>query len=101
MIQTSDFAPLDGITKIATDAADLIYEMSQPLIQSGMNLRFEYSPESFMGTEMDYAEEVCQAVLEPLPAAPEPGRCGGPHVLPPAALKYGAGPAAGGPRSFF
>ena len=39
----------DEITKIATDAADLIYEMSQPLIQSGMNLRFEYSPESFMG----------------------------------------------------
>ena len=34
----------DGITKIATDAADLIYEMSQPLIQEGMNLRFEYSP---------------------------------------------------------
>ncbi len=34
----------DEITKIATDAADLIYEMSQPLIQSGMNLRFEYSP---------------------------------------------------------
>ena len=60
-----------GITKIATDAADLIYEMSQPLIQSGMNLRFEYSPESFMGTEMDYAVEVCQAVLEHLHAAPE------------------------------
>ncbi len=61
----------DEITKIATDAADLIYEMSQPLIQSGMNLRFEYSPESFMGTEMDYAVEVCQAVLEHLHAAPE------------------------------
>ncbi len=27
-----------------------------------MNLRFEYSPESFMGTEMDYAVEICQAV---------------------------------------
>ena len=34
----------DGITKIATDAADLIYEMSKPLIDEGMNLRFEYSP---------------------------------------------------------
>ena len=52
-----------GITKIATDAADLIYEMSRPLIAEGMNLRFEYSPESFMGTEMDYAVEICQAVL--------------------------------------
>ena len=61
----------DEITKIATDAADLIYEMSQPLIQSGMNLRFEYSPESFMGTEMDAAVEICQAVLEHLHAAPE------------------------------
>ena len=60
-----------GITKIATDAADLIYEMSQPLIQEGMNLRFEYSPESFMGTEMDYAVEICQAVLEHLHADPE------------------------------
>ena len=61
----------DGITKIATDAADLIYEMAQPLIREGMDLRFEYSPESFMGTEMDYAVEICQAVLEHLHATPE------------------------------
>ena len=61
----------DGITKIATDAADLIYEMSQPMIESGMNLRFEYSPESFMGTEMDYAVEICQAVLDHLHATPD------------------------------
>ena len=61
----------DEITKIATDAADLIYEMSQPMIAGGMNLRYEYSPESFMGTEMDYAVEICQAVLEHLHAAPE------------------------------
>ena len=60
-----------GITKIATDAADLIYELSQPVIASGMNLRYEYSPESFMGTEMDYAVEICQAVLEHLHATPE------------------------------
>ena len=62
---------MDGITKIATDAADLIYEMSRPLIAEGMNLRFEYSPESFMGTEMDYAVEICQAVLDHLHATPE------------------------------
>ena len=61
----------DGITKIATDAADLIYEMSRPVLEQGMNLRFEYSPESFMGTEMDYAAEICQAVLEHLHATPE------------------------------
>jgi len=59
----------DGITKIATDAADLIYEMSQPMIAQGMNLRFEYSPESFMGTEMDYAVEICAAVLDHLHAS--------------------------------
>ena len=57
-----------GITKIATDAADLIYEMAQPVIADGMNLRFQYSPESFMGTEMDYAVEICGAVLDHLHA---------------------------------
>ena len=61
----------EGITKIATDAADLIYEMSRPVIAQGTNLRFEYSPESFMGTEMDYAVEICQAVLDHLHATPE------------------------------
>ena len=57
-----------GITKIATDAADLIYEMAQPVIAGGMNLRYEYSPESFMGTEMDYAVDICAAVLDHLHA---------------------------------
>ena len=36
-----------------------------------MDLRYEYSPESFMGTEMDYAVEICHAVLEELHATPE------------------------------
>lgn len=57
-----------GVKKIAVDAADLIYEMAQPVIASGMDLRFEYSPESFMGTEMDAAAEVCAAVLDHLHA---------------------------------
>ena len=61
----------EGITKIATDAADLIYQLSQPAIAQGMNLRYEYSPESFMGTEMDYAVEICAAVLDHLHATPE------------------------------
>ncbi len=52
---------MEGVTKIATDAADLIYEMAQPVIEGGMNLRYEYSPESFMGTEMDYAVEIGRA----------------------------------------
>ena len=62
---------MPGITKIATDAAKLIYELSQSVIAEGMDLRYEYSPESFMGTEMDYAAEICQAVLEELHATPE------------------------------
>ncbi len=57
-----------GVKKIATDAADLIYEMAQPVLASGMDLRFEYSPESFMGTEMDAAVEICAAVLDHLHA---------------------------------
>ena len=62
---------MPGITKIATDAAKLIYELSQSVIAEGMDLRYEYSPESFMGTEMDYAVEICQTVLEELHATPE------------------------------
>ena len=34
----------------------LIYEMSQPMIAAGADIRYEYSPESFMGTEMDAAD---------------------------------------------
>ncbi len=60
-----------GITKIAVDAAKLIRELSQPYIDAGMNIRYEYSPESFMGTEPDYAIEICQAVLDMLGATPD------------------------------
>ena len=62
---------MDGIIGIAVDAAKLIYELSQPAIASGMNLRYEYSPESFMGTEMDNAVEICARVLDELHATAE------------------------------
>ncbi|MCI8539075.1 MAG: 2-isopropylmalate synthase [Oscillospiraceae bacterium] len=62
---------MEGVTQIAVDAADLIYELSQPMIEKGMNLRYEYSPESFMGTEMDNAVEICAAVLDHLHATAE------------------------------
>ena len=42
--------------------------MAQPVIASGVDLRYEYSPESFMGTEMDAAVEICAAVLDHLHA---------------------------------
>lgn len=62
---------MDGIIKIATDAAELIRELSAPAIESGMNLRYEYSPESFSGTEMDNAALICQKVIETIGATPE------------------------------
>ncbi len=62
---------VEGVKKIAVDAAKLIYELSQDAIAAGMDLRYEYSPESFMGTEMDAAVEICQAVVEAIHATPE------------------------------
>ena len=62
---------VEGVKKIAVDAANLIRELSQPAIDAGMDLRYEYSPESFMGTEMDAAVEICQAVIEAIRATPE------------------------------
>jgi len=62
---------MDGIVQIAVDAARLIRELSQPIIAGGTNLRYQYSPESFMGTEMDNAVLICQRVLEELGATPD------------------------------
>lgn len=64
-------AEMDKITKIATDAAKLIRELSAPFIEKGLNIRYEYSPESFSGTEMYYAVNVCQAVIDEIGATPE------------------------------
>ncbi len=62
---------VEGVARIATDAAKLIRELSRPVMERGMNLRFEYSPESFSGTEMDNAAMICQRVLEAIGATPE------------------------------
>lgn len=62
---------MDGIIDIAVDAAKLIRQLSEPVVQSGMNIRFEYSPESFSGTEMDNAVKICQRVIEEIGATPE------------------------------
>lgn len=62
---------MEGIIKIAVDAAELIYDLSRPAIEAGMDLRYEYSPESFMGTEMDNAVEICARVLDALHATAE------------------------------
>ncbi len=52
----------DGITQIATDAARLCKKLEPTL--RGTNVRYEYSPESFTGTEVDYAIEICAAVSD-------------------------------------
>ncbi|MDO4619168.1 MAG: 2-isopropylmalate synthase [Lachnospiraceae bacterium] len=49
------------IKKIAVDGAKLLLELAE---KSGQDLRFEYSPESFTGTEPEYALDVCNAVLD-------------------------------------
>ncbi len=51
----------EEIKKIAVDGAKLVYDLAKN--EKG-NISFEYSPESFTGTEMDYALEVCNAVLD-------------------------------------
>ena len=49
------------IRQIAVDGAKLLKELAE---DSGQDLRFEYSPESFTGTEPEYALDVCNAVLD-------------------------------------
>ena len=51
----------DEIKNIAVDGAKLLLELTE---KAGANYRFEYSPESFTGTEPEYALEVCNAVLD-------------------------------------
>ena len=49
------------IIKIATDGAELLKKYAADMPG---NIRFEYSPESFTGTEMEFALEICNAVLD-------------------------------------
>ncbi|MEJ6760567.1 MAG: 2-isopropylmalate synthase [Candidatus Planktophila sp.] len=50
----------DGIKKIATDAAQLCLELVSTVPET--KISFEYSPESYTGTELEFAVEVCNAV---------------------------------------
>ena len=54
----------DGITEIAVNAAR--YARSLESKVPGTKVRYEYSPESFTGTEPDYAIEVCASVMDAL-----------------------------------
>ena len=58
-----------GIKKLATDAATLCKELEGEA--QGIDLYYEYSPESFTGTEPEYAVEVCNAVIDVIKPTPE------------------------------
>jgi 2-isopropylmalate synthase len=59
-----------GIKDIAVNAAKLVRSMTD---ESGMKdaIRFQYSPESFMGTELEYSKEICEAVIDVIQPTPD------------------------------
>ncbi|MGI6737046.1 MAG: 2-isopropylmalate synthase [Anaerovoracaceae bacterium] len=61
-----------AIKQIAIDGARLIKRYAaQQAEETGTDFRFEYSPESFTGTEPEYATEVCNAVIDMWEPTPE------------------------------
>ena len=58
-----------GIAAIAVDAARLCLKFAESM--GDTEVRFEYSPESYTGTELDYALEVCAAVIDVWQPTPE------------------------------
>ena len=58
-----------AIKKLATDAAELIKTVAKDYPDT--HWRWEYSPESFTGTELDFAVDVCDAVVDIMEATPE------------------------------
>ena len=59
----------EGIKKIALDAAKKCKSLEHVL--PGTNVFYEYSPESYTGTELEYALEVCNAVIEEISPTPD------------------------------
>ncbi|MET8872535.1 2-isopropylmalate synthase [Nocardia sp. NPDC004604] len=62
-------ADQEAVKKIATDAAKLCLEIEKNYPDT--NWRYEYSPESYTGTELAYAKEVCDAVTEIIAPTPD------------------------------
>ncbi len=52
------------ITDIAVEGAKLVHELSKPLKDKGSKVMFQYSPESFTGTELDFSLSICEAVID-------------------------------------
>ena len=61
---------MQGIIDIAVAGAKLVRELTEA-DTSGTNFRYEYSPESFSGTEMDFAVDICHQVMGTLGATKE------------------------------
>jgi 2-isopropylmalate synthase len=59
----------DGITDIATSAARLCKKY-QEIYTPDTDIYYEYSPESYTGTELEYALEICSAVIEVIDPTP-------------------------------
>ena len=59
----------DGITDIAVKGAELIKKFAAQM--NGTEIIHQYSPESFTGTELDYAVEICNAVTDVWEPTPE------------------------------
>ena len=59
----------EAIKQIAVEGTQLVKSLSETLEET--HLRFQYSPESFSDTEVDYALEVCHAVMDVWQPSPE------------------------------
>jgi 2-isopropylmalate synthase len=63
---------MQGVIDIAVEGAKLIKELTdQQVKQNGMRIRYEYSPESFSGTEIENSVAICEKVMEALGSTPE------------------------------
>ncbi|EHS50444.1 2-isopropylmalate synthase [Rhizobium sp. PDO1-076] len=63
---------VQGIKQIAVDAAKMITDMAaNAASKDNGGFRFEYSPESFTGTELEVALEICNAVVEIIKPTPD------------------------------
>ena len=61
---------MQGVIDIAVNGAKLIKKLTEQF-EGDTNIRFEYSPESFSGTEMDNAVKICEEVMDALGSTKE------------------------------
>jgi 2-isopropylmalate synthase len=57
-------ASKEDIVAIAVNGTKWVKQYTQALVDDGTHVRFEYSPESFTSTELDFALEICEAVTD-------------------------------------